>query len=229
MRKSTLFEIIKSVTINEMARIPVLFQLSTTDHSELESMIPDDLKKSSKTKEIIDFYLENGNKPSSAPDIVKHYGYAAQQLINTQFQRLRAAGVLIDKGLSFPKQIKSVGSGIQGRVAADVNSRSNEEKLKYIMSSIKNGKEPNSNYKDWFIQTHGEDKYSELKNLINNYQKTFTKDKALEIQNEIRAFLTSLGFTLKKRGRKPGEIPSFKLTPGEDGFDDVSYSDEENM
>jgi hypothetical protein len=192
-------------------------------------MIPADLKKSSKTKEIIDFYLDNNNKPASAPDIVKHYGYAAQQLINTQFQRLRAAGVLVDKGLSFPKQVKPVGSGIQGRVAADVSTRSNEEKLKYIISSVKNGKEPNSSYKDWFTQTYGEDKYDQLKNLISSYQQTVTKDQALKAQNEIRTFLASLGFALKKRGRKPGESPTFTRTPGENGFDDISYSDEENM
>ena len=101
MKKSELFRIVEEVTMKEMARIPMLFQLATTDPAEIQSMIPDDLKKSGRVKEIIDFYLQNGNTPASVPDIVKHYGLAAQQIINTQFQRLRGAGLLVNKGLAY--------------------------------------------------------------------------------------------------------------------------------
>lgn len=206
MKKSQLFEIIKSVTIKEMARIPMLFNLSTTDQTELDNMLPDDLKKSSKVKEIISFYLENGNKPASVPEIVKHYGYAAQQVINTQFQRLREAGVLTNNGLAFPKQEKPIGNGIKGRSVADVETRSPEEKLKYIISKLKANQDPNESYKNWFIQDYSEENYEKLKELINNFQSTVTKDQALVAQNSIREFLGKLGFNFKKRGRKPGEI-----------------------
>lgn len=206
MNKNKILGLIKEIAIQEMARIPTLFQLKTTDKSELDELIPAELKKSGIVNNIIDFYLNNNNTPTSTVAVAKSMGYAAQQPVNTQFQRLISAGVLMGSGLAFPKKEKPPSSGLgQGRTVADPTNRSINDNIGYIISKLKKGEEPNNLYKEWFNKSFGEEKYSQLVSLIGELQNTNLKDEYARVKNEIKDLLMSLGLQFKKRGRKSGE------------------------
>lgn len=228
MNKRRLVEMISNIALKELARIPSLFKLASTDPSEIERMIPDDLKKSSTAKNIISYYQDHNNEPSSVMAIASHYGHSAQQPINTQFQKLKNAGVLVSTGLAFPKAEKPLNPGPQGRPVQSVNTRDDDAKLKYVIGKLKNGQEPQEEYKNWFSAKYSSENYEKLKTLVDTFNHTITKDKASEASQAIKTFLSGLGFIFKKRGRRPGETPTPIRTPGDDGFDNVNYISSED-
>ncbi len=214
--------------LKEMARIPILYQLSTTDEAEIESKMPANLKSSSTAKNIIDFYLGNGNKPSATPEIVKFYGYPAQQAVNTQMQLLRAAGILVGGGLAFPKQVKQSSGLGQGRPITNIGDRDDEGKVKYIIAKLKAGGEPHEEYKKWFLDAYGQERYTELTELINQYKATNDKETSRNIKHKISDLLKNLGFVVKQLGRKPKYTNPTRNPNEETGFDDVTYDNEDN-
>lgn len=206
MNKQHLLDLIKEVaikTVNEMARIPSLVHLATTDKEELENMIPPDLMRSSVVKNIIDYYLANGNQPAKISDIVKAYGYPAQQAVNTQFQKLKNLQVIVDKGYAFPKrEIGPKTSRINHQTGVFDQSDDNK-KLGYIIQKIRMYQNVPDMYKNWFVEKYGEENFQKLKDLVDTRQNTITKAEESEAAIAIRNFVLELGFQLGRRGRKP--------------------------
>lgn len=205
MNKKSIHELIKEIAMQEMARIPMLFQLSSEDPAEIEAKIPDDLKNSSAVKNIIKYYTDNQNSPASTVTVAKYWGYPSQQGVNTQFQRLRNAGVLKDAGFAAAKKEKPTEPGMRGRSITSLDDRSDSDKIKYIISKFKKDEEPNTEYREWFITTHGEENLENLRQLIDNYKQSKTKEEASLIKQQIVKLLSSLGMSFAQRGRKPME------------------------
>jgi hypothetical protein len=136
-------KLIKEEIVKELARIAHLFKLSTLDDKELESMIPDEIKNKSVTKNIIRFFKDNNNKASLRQDIVDYYGYPDTATIGSTFKALQTAGVVVSQGLSQPKIIKPAPSSVLGRSITPVEDRDDKGKIAYIVYKLKNDQEPN--------------------------------------------------------------------------------------
>lgn len=224
MNKGKILNLIKEITLKEMARIPLLFQLSSMDQSEIDAKIPEDLKRSSVVQNILKYFQDNQNAPASTATVAKYWGYPSQQAVNTQFQRLRAAGVLSDQGFAAAKKEKPLEPGIQGRPLTSVNDREDPDKIKYVINKFKKGEDPAPEYKEWFFSTHGKDAYSQLKDLIDQYKASLTKEDAIKIKGSIMKLLTGLGMSFAKRGRKPMErIPVKNNEPTIDTGNEEMY------
>ena len=191
-----------------MARIPTLYQLTTTDNNELDQLIPADLKRSGIVKNIIDYFIQNNNTPSSTVNVAKAFGYAAQQPVNTQFQRLKAAGVLQDKGLAFPKREKPAAVG-QGRKPSDPSTQTDRENVAFIINKMKHSSEPNETYKSWFIEKYGQQNYDDLANIMQQRNNTNLKSEYAELTKQRNDLLRQMGLEFGKQGRKPSsELPT---------------------
>ncbi len=213
MDKNKILKLITEIAMQEMARIPTLYQLTTTDANELEKLIPADLKRSGIVKNIIDFFTGNGNTPSSTVSVAKAFGYAAQQPVNTQFQRLKAAGVLQDKGLAFPKKEKPAPVG-QGRKPSDPTTQTDRENVAFIINKMKNSAEPNDSYKSWFIEKYGQDNYDELASIMQQRNATNLKDEYAELTRQRNELLKQMGLDFdRQKGRKPKDV---SLPPTQD-------------
>lgn len=188
MNKNKITQLIKEIAIKEMARIPLLYQLSTTNQDEINKLLPADLKNSGIAKNIIKYFIDNNNTPSSTISIAKAFGYKAQQPVNTQFQKLKQAGVLVDKGLAFAKKSPSLTLG---------NESKDDEKIAYVLNKFKKDEEPKDEYKEWFISKFSVEKYDELKNLYSKLKNTNLKDEYKNIKQQIKSILQSLGVQFK--------------------------------
>lgn len=206
MNKNKIIKLITEIAMQEMARIPTLYQLVTIDDAELDNLIPLDLKNSGIVKNIIKYFKANNNKPASTVGVAQAFGYKAQQPVNTQFQRLKNAGVLKNLGLAFPKKEKGPLVG-QGRVPAAPASNTSKENIAYLINKLKKGQDPHESYKQWFEDTYDHDKYQELTALIAQLNSTNLKDEYAQIKQKIRKFLENLGIEFQAQGRKPSALP----------------------
>lgn len=226
MNKSKIIKLIENVVVQEMARIATLLQLSTTDDNEIDAKMPADLQKSGIVKQIINYFKNNGNTPTAVIDMAKSFGYAAQQPINTQIQRLRSAGILVDKGLKTPKQVKEPLTN-RLQYQQDVFDTSPDiSKIEYIIKHQKQDLKIPQIFVDWFKEKHGEDKYQELENLTNQWKSAGGKqgkESLIGIKKQLKDFVIELGYKVKPSDETP-KITRSK--PDDQGFEKVSYSKE---
>ncbi len=204
MKKQSILKLIKEVAVQEMARIATLYQLTSTNPSEIDAKLPPELKKSGMVKNIIDDFIENNNTPESTIGLAKKFGYSSQQAVNGFIQRLKLAGILQDKGLAKPKIGKpEPQSHIRGRIGTPIDAKSDYDKIKFILGKLRTG-EPKEEYKTWFITKYSEPDYNNLKQLMNQYNVAKTKEELQKVKANIKATLAKLGISTPKQGRKPG-------------------------
>lgn len=222
MSKSKIIKLIEDITIREMARIPSLVQLSTTDKNEILNKLTPELKASGITNQIIDYLINNNNTPTTVIAMAKSFGYAAQQPINTQVQKLKALGILQDKGLAFAKQDRTPNITRAQHQQNIFQGSSDIDKLEYIIKHKKQEIPIPDMFVNWFVEKHGQDKYDELDTLVQNWHFAKTKEELTSAKQNIKAFINGLGYKIKQASPTPKRLP-----PDDQGFEKIVYDDED--
>ena len=220
--------------LNEMPRIATLVKLSTTDPAQLDQMIPAEYRRNSGVKNIIDFFLGNNNTPASIVSVAKHYGYPAQQSLNTQFQNLIKMGVIEKGDLATPKRVVGPKTARITHQTGVFGNYSDKEKIGYIIKKMKTYQNIPDMYKKWFTDKFGEENFQKLADLVDSLKNIVTKVEDAEAKQKIRDFIISLGFQSTKRGRKPVDRTLNTQPPSAEDeadveFDPNSLSDDEEI
>lgn len=199
-------ESINETELDEMARIANLIQPG--DEAALN-----DVKakfKGTWVERMIDHVIANPNG-STKIELAQAAGKPRQQDVNPVVNKLLASGAFVMGGLVTPKKEKVPTSGIQGRPVKDLASLSDEQKVGRLIKQIKNylrGVElssgnlspaPRQMDIDWFDQFSG-GQYEGLYNVVEAY----VDSPSVATEDAVAAFLTDLGFQVRKRGRPMG-------------------------
>lgn len=211
-----------------MARIASLFNLSPEAYedlakgAEIESKLPEALKKSKMAKAIVNFYVENGNKASKREEIVAANGWPQAASMASTFKEMQRSGLVVNTGLSHPKQEKP--SVVHHADRFEGNSP--EKKLELVIYRLKNSTKSDDNniHSTWFVTNYGEENWSKLKQLVNIFKSAVTKEAGLEAKHNLKAFLKDLGFKFKN---KVAAEPKEPIVKGISKVPEPTYNDDD--
>lgn len=187
--------------LDELARIAGLIKLGD------EAKVKEAKEKFKNTWiEKIITYLEK-EKPEGATkiELAQASGKPRQQDVNPIINKLIEAGILIKGDLVHPPKEKNKNnSGIKGRPLIPAEERKGEEVVKSIIKKLKFEEEPRPEYKSFFIEKHSQEDYDKLVSLVDAYmgrKVNSSREEKSKLQEDLRQFLISLGYDVKKPGR----------------------------